>query len=202
MKITINHLSYDIEPIPGETLADLLRKRLYLTGTKIGCEEAECGSCTVLVDDVAVLSCVYPAKRAAGKTVLTIEGLSSGEGLHPLQQAFIDHGAVQCGFCTPGLIMTAYALLRSNPDPSEDDIRHALKDTLCRCGGYPSIVRAIQSAAHQLRTGKSLQPPILAKSHGGSPLSFDPYPLEGKEIKSEKVMWSARYNPDRMRTPR
>jgi xanthine dehydrogenase molybdenum-binding subunit len=166
VKLTINHLPYDIESVPGETLADLLRKRLNLTGTKIGCEEAECGACTVLVDDEAVLSCVYPAERAAGKTVLTIEGLSSSEGLHPLQQAFIEHGAVQCGFCTPGLIMTAYALLRRNPDPSEDDIRHALKDTLCRCGGYPSILRAIHSAAHHLRTGESLPPPLTLKEEG------------------------------------
>jgi xanthine dehydrogenase molybdenum-binding subunit len=158
MEITVNHLLCDLSPVPGETLADLLRERLGLTGTKIGCEEAECGACTVLVDDEPVLACVYPAERAAGKTVLTIEGLASGEGLHPLQQAFIEHGAVQCGFCSPGLLMTAYALLQRNPAPSEAEIRHALKDTLCRCGGYPSILRAIQSAAHLLRTGKPLPP--------------------------------------------
>jgi aerobic-type carbon monoxide dehydrogenase small subunit (CoxS/CutS family) len=198
MKLTINHLPYAVEPVPGETLADLLRKRLKLTGTKIGCEEAECGSCTVLVDDEAVLSCVYPAERAAGKTVLTIEGLSSSEGLHPLQRAFVEHGAVQCGFCTPGLIMTAYALLRGNPDPSEEDIRYALKDTLCRCGGYPSIVRAIQSAAHHLHTGKSLQPPMLVKSHGRSPLAVDPYSLEGERdgVENCNVVGTIQPRPD------
>ena len=128
--ITVNGEQHALPPVPGETLADLLRHRLKLTGTKIACEESECGSCTVLVDGEPVLSCMYPAERANGKSVLTIEGLASAAGngdgeLHPLQQAFMDHGAVQCGFCIPGQIMTAYALLQRNPNPSQQDIREA-----------------------------------------------------------------------------
>ena len=164
MDIRVNGKDLSLEPEAGEMLSDLLRGRLGLTGTKIGCNEAECGSCTVLVDGMPVLSCVYPAARADGHEILTIEGLSSmirdseypdqsefTKTLHPLQQAFVLRGAVQCGYCIPGQIMTAYALLQQNPDPSEAEIRHALKDTLCRCGGYQSIVQAIQVAAKQLR---------------------------------------------------
>ncbi len=168
MNFTVNGNSVTIDPQPGEMLADLLRQRLGLTGTKIGCNEAECGACTVLVDGLPVLSCTYPAERAQGQHVLTIEGLSGAlesgnlEALHPLQQAFVLHGAVQCGFCIPGQIMTAYALLQMKPDPSQADIRQALKDTLCRCGGYPTIERAILAAAEALRTGASVEPPDLA----------------------------------------
>jgi carbon-monoxide dehydrogenase small subunit len=111
-----------------------LRLDLGLTGTKIGCEEAECGICTVLLDGLPVDSCIYPAFKAQGRSVTTIEGLAHGGELHPLQRNFINHGAVQCGFCTPGLIMTAAALLDETADPSEHDIKVALKDTYCRCG--------------------------------------------------------------------
>ncbi len=175
MNFTVNGRSITIEPLPGEMLADLLRNRLGLTGTKIGCNEAECGACTVLVDGVPVLSCTYPAARAEGKSVVTIEGLADlapqrkAEGgdlpgrLHPLQKAFVEYGAVQCGFCIPGQIMTAYALLQANPDPSEVKIRHALKDTLCRCAGYPSIIRAIQAAGAELR-GEAERPDLPAVS--------------------------------------
>ncbi len=161
MNLVVNGIPYTLEPAPGEMLADVLRNRLGLTGTKIGCNEAECGACTVLVDGVPVLSCSYPAPRAEGKHVLTIEGLAANGSLHPLQQAFIEHGAVQCGFCIPGQIMTAYALLQTDPQPTEEVIRHALKDTLCRCAGYPTIVRAIQAAAQSLRTGEPISPPPL-----------------------------------------
>ena len=134
-------------PLPGETLADLLRHRLHLTGTKIACEESECGACTVLVDGEPILSCMYPAERADGRNILTIEGLAqrvnSEIKLHPLQEAFVEHGAVQCGFCIPGQIMTAYALLNRNQEPSQEEIRIALKDTLCRCAGYPTIENSI-----------------------------------------------------------
>jgi selenium-dependent xanthine dehydrogenase len=176
MELTINGNLINIEPQPGEMLSDLLRERLGLTGTKIGCNEAECGSCTVLVDGEPVLSCTYPARRAQGRQVVTVEGLAvlapsaasqdtkdQASGLHPLQEAFVLHGAVQCGFCIPGQLMAAYALLDQNPDPGERDIRYALKDTLCRCAGYPTIVRAIQSAAHALRTGEQL-PPLVSPS--------------------------------------
>ncbi len=171
MNFHVNGTAYNLDPLPGEMLADLLRNRLGLTGTKIGCNEAECGACTVLVDGLPVLSCSYPAARVEGKDVLTIEGLSAVAGadariedLHPLQQAFVLHGAVQCGFCIPGQIMTAGALLQAKPDPSEAEIRHALKDTLCRCAGYPTIVRAIQAAAYALRTGEPVPPPNVANS--------------------------------------
>lgn len=166
--LTVNGKPYTLEAIPGETLASLLRERLHLTGTKIGCNEAECGVCTVVVDGQAVMSCVYPAERADGKHILTIEGLAQQVNdevrLHPLQEAFVEHGAVQCGFCIPGQIMTAYALLKQNPNPSRDEIRFALKDTLCRCAGYPTIENAIQAAAHTLRTGKPIPPPRLPAS--------------------------------------
>ena len=119
MTLTVNNQSYTLLLKPGETLAMLLRQRLHLTGTKIGCDEAECGSCTVLVNDEPVLSCMYPAARADGKTIVTIEGLASYVHnimkLHPIQEAFVEHGAVQCGFCIPSQIMTALALLKQNP---------------------------------------------------------------------------------------
>ncbi|MBI5294127.1 MAG: molybdopterin-dependent oxidoreductase [Chloroflexi bacterium] len=160
---TVNGLQHSLDPIPGETLSTLLRERLRLTGTKIGCEEAECGACTVLVDGQPMMSCVYPAERAHGKTIVTIEGLAQRVHeemkLHPLQEAFVEHGAVQCGFCIPGQIMTAYALLKRNPNPTQEDIRFALKDTLCRCAGYPSIENAILAAAQALRTGEPVQKP-------------------------------------------
>ncbi len=187
LTLTVNGQSHTLPSLPGETLADLLRKRLHLTGTKIGCNEAECGACTVIMDGEPVLSCSTPAERADGKTILTIEGLASsnrkdreerqenlnalsdpgalgGSNLHPLQEAFITHGAVQCGFCIPGQIMTSYALLKKNPNPTSADIRHALKDTLCRCGGYPTIENAILAAAESLRTGEPVKGPQIAES--------------------------------------
>lgn len=179
MELIINGKPLAINPLPGEMLVDLLRDRLKLTGTKVGCNEAECGSCTVVVDGEAVLACTYPAARAAGRDVVTIEGLTGlshvenvrheeGENgranLHPIQQAFIDHGAVQCGFCIPGQIMTAFALLQHNPEPDEEVIRHALKDTLCRCAGYPSILRAVQAAADNMRTGNPIAAPEFSSA--------------------------------------
>ncbi len=163
MELSVNQKLVQVEPAPGEMLADLLRNRLGLTGVKIGCNEAECGACTVIIDGEAILSCTYPAAKAEGKQVLTIEGLSA---LHPLQDAFIKYGAVQCGFCIPGQIMTAFALLQKNPSPTEEDIRHALKDTLCRCGGYPAIVRAVQAAAQALRSGEPVAPPEVLEASG------------------------------------
>ncbi len=158
INLIVNDVQYSLQSIPGETLSALLRERLRLTGTKIGCNEAECGACTVLVDGEPIMSCVYPAERANGKTIVTIEGLAQRVHdemkLHPLQEAFVEHGAVQCGFCIPGQIMTAYALLKRNPKADSEDIRFALKDTLCRCAGYPSIEDAILAAAQALRTGE------------------------------------------------
>src|SRR5512139_223468 len=163
ISLTVNGIEQSLEAKPGETLASLLRLRLRLTGTKIGCEEAECGACTVLIDGDPVVSCIYPAERAAGKNITTIEGLAqrvhNEMKLHPLQEAFVEHGAVQCGFCIPGQILTAYALLKRNPDPTPDEIKFALKDTLCRCAGYPTIVNAIMAAAQALRTGEPVKKP-------------------------------------------
>ncbi|MCS7071562.1 MAG: (2Fe-2S)-binding protein, partial [Anaerolinea sp.] len=142
LSITVNGQRYERDIPQSRTLAQFLRLDLGLTGTKIGCEEAECGICTVLVDGTPVNSCIYPVFKAQGRSITTIEGLAAGEALHPLQTEFIHHGAVQCGFCTPGLIMTAAALLDENPDPDADAIKHALKDTYCRCTGYQSVIRA------------------------------------------------------------
>lgn len=151
IEITVNGHDYRMEVPESRTLAQFLRLDLGLTGTKIGCEEAECGICTVLVDGVPVDSCIYPAFRAQGRSVTTVEGLAHGEELHPIQSQFIRHGAVQCGFCTSGLMMTSAALIEENPDPSEQDIKVALKDTYCRCTGYTSVMDAIRSAARQQR---------------------------------------------------
>lgn len=151
IEITVNGKRYTLDVPESRTLADFLRLDLGLTGTKIGCEEAECGICSVLVNGVPVNSCVYPLFKAQGAEVMTVEGLAQGETLHPLQRAFIEHGAVQCGFCTPGVMMTAKALLDANPNPDRHAIKVALKDTYCRCTGYQSVFNAIQSAAGELR---------------------------------------------------
>ena len=168
ISLTVNGIKHTLESAPGETLSTLLRQRLNLTGTKIGCGEAECGACTVLVDGEPIMSCIYPAERADGKTIVTIEGLAqrvhAEMKLHPLQEAFVEHGAVQCGFCIPGQIMTAYALLKRNPNPDSAEIRFALKDTLCRCAGYPTIENAILAAAESLRTGEPVKKPHIPDS--------------------------------------
>ncbi len=168
INLLVNGKKYSIDSVAGKTLSTLLRERLRLTGTKIGCDEAECGACTVLVDGEPVVSCIYPAERADGKNIVTIEGLAQQVHkemkLHPLQEAFVVHGAVQCGFCIPGQIMTAYALLKRNPNPKSDDIRFALKDTLCRCAGYPAIENSILAAAESLRTGEPVKKPHVPDS--------------------------------------
>lgn len=132
---------------PGETLLEVLRKRLRLTGTKRGCEIGECGACTVVMDGRAVNSCLVLAVQADGSEVLTIEGLGRPGHLHPLQESFLNGGAVQCGFCTPGAIMSAYALLLNNPSPSEFEVRRAIAGNLCRCTGYQLMVDAVLRAA-------------------------------------------------------
>ena len=151
LELTVNGITVRVECGPAEMLSEVLRERLGLTGTKIGCNEAECGACTVLVDDLPVLSCTYPALRAKGRSVLTIEGLSEGETMHPLQTAFVEHGAVQCGFCIPGMVIAAEALLAGNPSPDEQEIRTGISGNLCRCTGYDLIVKAVSSAAREGR---------------------------------------------------
>ena len=166
--LTVNGQDVSVSIKPGEKLVEVLRKKLYLTGTKVGCGDGQCGTCTVLLDGRPIKSCIFPAERADGKTVLTIEGLSEivdgALKLHPLQTAFVDYGAVQCGFCTPGQIMAAFALLQNKPNPTSEDIHKALKRNLCRCGSYPSIEKAIQAAAESLRTGAPVQPPSVINS--------------------------------------
>lgn len=134
---------------PGESLLYVLRERLGLPGSKNACEQGECGSCTVYLDGVAVCSCLVAAGQAEGRTVVTVEGLADGEELHPVQEAFVAAGAVQCGFCTPGLVVAAHDLLERDPDPSDADIREALAGNLCRCTGYTKIVDAIALAAER-----------------------------------------------------
>jgi selenium-dependent xanthine dehydrogenase len=159
LRITVNGQHRELEIESGEMLSDVLRYRLGLTGTKVSCGESECGVCTVLIDGKPVLSCNYPALKAQGKQVLTIEGLGKNGQLHPLQEAFIKHGAVQCGFCTPGQIMTAAALLDEIPDPTDEEIKYALTDTLCRCGTYPMILNAIHAAADKINHGQEIDYP-------------------------------------------
>jgi carbon-monoxide dehydrogenase small subunit len=130
-----------------DLLLHVIREKLGLTGTKEGCGTGECGACTVLIDGEPVNSCLYLAVKAEGKDILTIEGLGDSSSLHPLQQAFIEHGAVQCGFCAPGMLLSAHALLMKNPCPSEQEIRHGVAGNICRCSGYVKIVSAIQKAA-------------------------------------------------------
>ena len=146
LTMTLNGEPVTVEVEPFEILVDVLRDKLGLTGAKVGCNEGECGACTVIMDGQAVLSCLLPALKAHGREVVTIEGLSRDDELHPLQQAFIEQGAVQCGYCTPGMIMSAKALLDENPRPSPDEIEEALAGNLCRCTGYFQIVEAVEAA--------------------------------------------------------
>lgn len=152
-KFKINGRFYEVIVTSNMTLSELLRDHLDLTGTKHACEVGQCGSCTVLVDGKPTLSCSTLAIAVREKEVLTIEGLSRGTRLHPLQQAFIDHGAIQCGFCTPGMILMAKALLDENSSPTRQEVREGLGGNLCRCTGYVKIVDAVMAAAETMRKG-------------------------------------------------
>jgi len=148
VEINVNGDTYEVAVDSWQTLAEVLRDNLGLTGTKIGCSHGDCGSCTVIIDGLTVCSCLTLAVEAAGSTITTIEGLApSADKLHPVQEAFIKDGAVQCGFCTSGMIMSAVHLLNTNPNPTEEQIRSGLSGNLCRCTGYNKIVEAIDSAA-------------------------------------------------------
>ncbi|MBI4296909.1 MAG: (2Fe-2S)-binding protein [Chloroflexi bacterium] len=149
LHITVNGQPREILVEPTRTLLETIRVDLGLTGSKEGCGKGNCGACTVLLNGMAVNSCLVLAVEAEGQEVLTIEGLSQGNRLHPLQQAFLDQGAVQCGFCTPGVLLLAKSLLDTNPHPSEQEIRTAIAGNLCRCTGYDKIVRAIVAASKQ-----------------------------------------------------
>jgi carbon-monoxide dehydrogenase small subunit len=148
--LNVNGFRYEGEVEPRRTLLEFLREDLELTGTKEGCGLGECGTCTVLLDGRPIKSCITLAVQANGREVTTIEGLEEPDGtLHPMQQAFIDHGAIQCGFCTPGMVLTAKAFLDENPRPTEIDVRRAISGNLCRCTGYQKIVEAILATAEQ-----------------------------------------------------
>lgn len=147
LAFTVNGEAVHLAVAPGATLLDVLREELALTGTKYGCGEGECGACAVLLDGRVVNSCLVLALECAGSEVLTVEGLATHGVLHPIQQAFVEHGAIQCGYCTPGMIMTAYGLLRENPAPTEEDVKRALEGHLCRCTGYRKIIDAVLSLA-------------------------------------------------------
>jgi carbon-monoxide dehydrogenase small subunit len=145
--LNVNGIEYSLEVEPNRSLLLALRSDLGLTGTKEGCDDSECGACMVLVDGRPVNSCSYLAIQVAGRAVQTVEGLASGRDLHPLQRAFLEEGGVQCGFCTPGMLMSAKALLDATPRPSEAEVRRGLAGNLCRCTGYSGIVRAVLKAA-------------------------------------------------------
>ena len=154
VEFTLNGKLLSLEVDPSRTLIQVLRQDLGLKGAKEGCGKGECGACTVILNGKAVLSCLIPIPRVQGCSITTIEGLETGEGLHPLQKAFIEHGAIQCGFCTPGMILSAKACLDENPSPSMEEVRETISGNLCRCTGYVKIVEAIQSV-----TGEKTEEP-------------------------------------------
>jgi len=148
--LTVNGKERTVVTDPERSLLDVLREELHLTGAKYGCGEGRCGTCTVLMDGRRTLSCVTPVAMADKKTITTIEGLADGDSLHPVQQAFLDEGAIQCGYCTPGMILNAVALLEKNPQPTDEQITEWMNGNLCRCNGYTKILKAIRRAAAQI----------------------------------------------------
>ena len=155
LSLSINGEPYEVLVEPYCSLLDLLRDQLHLTGTKKGCDEGDCGACTVLIDNQTVTSCMMLALDARNKAITTVEGLVQDHTLHPVQAAFVQYGGVQCGFCTPGLIMSGVGLLLENPDPTEEEVRFAIGGNLCRCTGYAKVVQAILKAAESMRATAS-----------------------------------------------
>ncbi len=149
--LNVNGKEYTIQVKPSATLLDVIREELALTGAKEGCGEGECGACTVIMDGLAVNACLILAAEANGKQITTIEGLARGEQLHPIQQAFVDVGGLQCGFCTPGMILSTKALLDKNQNPTDEEIRKGLEGNFCRCTGYTKIVESVRVAAEKMR---------------------------------------------------
>jgi isoquinoline 1-oxidoreductase alpha subunit len=160
MRLVVNGAAVHVETDPERPLLWVLRNELDLTGAKYGCGEGQCGACTVLIDGAAHRSCLTPVGSVAGREITTIEGLSDGERLHPLQKAFIDCDAMQCGYCTPGMVLEAASLLRKNPAPSEVEIKRQLEGNICRCGTYNRIVAAVQKAAHSLASEAKAMPHV------------------------------------------
>jgi carbon-monoxide dehydrogenase small subunit len=154
LKLTINGESYELKVKPKTLLVELLRNELKLTGTKVGCLDSACGACTINIDGKAVRSCSILALQANGRKVTTIEGVADGDKLHPIQQAMIDHGAIECGFCTPGMVMSAKALLDENPNPTREEVREAIQGNLCADEGYVKYIEAIEIAAEKMRGGQ------------------------------------------------
>ena len=155
--LTVNDTAYEVAVTPWQTLLDVLRDELGLIGTKKGCDVGTCGVCTVIMEGKAVLSCLLLAIECEGQNITTIEGISSPDSLHPIQTSFIENGAIQCGFCTPGIIMTSKALLDENPTPSDDEIKEALAGTFCRCTGHIKIMEAV----------KKVSPPVNGEKNNG-----------------------------------
>ena len=155
LSLNVNGNNYEIAINPWQTLLDVLRDELGLIGTKRGCGIGTCGACTVIIDGKAILSCLTLALECEGRSITTIEGISSAESLHPIQKAFIENGAVQCGYCTPGIIMTSKALLDENPHPDDDEIRDALSGTFCRCTGHIKIMEAVKKGSESKEEEKS-----------------------------------------------
>ena len=153
ISLDINHKKVEVQLNGNETLMEVLRNQLGLTGTKTACEESECGTCTVQINGKAVLSCITLACDVEGEDIVTIEGLADGDQLHPVQQAYLDYGAVQCGFCIPGMIMSTKALLEKNPEPTQQEIEYALDGNICRCAGYPKIFDAVRKAGEVIKNG-------------------------------------------------
>ena len=154
IKLQVNGDIYEVAVEHWRTLLEVLRDEVGLTGTKKGCDEGDCGACTVLINGKAVTSCLTLAIEAQGKEITTIEGLADGEALHPIQEAFVEHGGLQCGFCTPGMILSAKALLDKNPTPTEDEIKLGIAGNLCRCTGYIKIIESIEAASQKISTRK------------------------------------------------
>ena len=156
INFTVNNQTHELSVEPNQTLVEVLRQHLGLTGTKVGCNQGDCGACAVIMDGRPVNSCLVLAVQADGSNITTIEGVETDEGLHPLQKAFVEKGAIQCGFCTPGMILTAKNLLEANPQADETEIREALSGNLCRCMGYQKIVEAIHSLTSTPRPNSEL----------------------------------------------
>ncbi len=153
IEVTVNGKLEKIEVRPSETLLEVIRERLHLTGAKEGCGVGECGACTVIMDGLTVNSCLILAVEADGKSVVTVEGVGSREKLNPVQEAFVEHGGMQCGFCTPGMIVSGTYLLEKNPRPTEDQIREGIAGNFCRCTGYTNIIESIEAAAGKMSEG-------------------------------------------------
>jgi aerobic-type carbon monoxide dehydrogenase small subunit (CoxS/CutS family) len=161
VRMKVNGVTHESDVEPRTTLVDFLRGPLALTGTHVGCEHGVCGACTILVDGLSARSCLMLAVQADGTEITTVEGLATPEGLHPIQQAFIEEHGLQCGFCTPGFLMSLVELLGENPEPSDEEIKDVLGGQICRCTGYQSIMKAVHSAIAKLRiAGAAAQPPL------------------------------------------